>query len=273
MNCNVPAIGNGDAFLDPAEVVVCTASYTVTQADLNASSVTNNAIADGTPAGGTLTPATDDETVNADQLPALTLAKSANEPSFTAVGDVLSYDYLVENAGNVEITNVSVSDDRIANITCPVTSLMPGDSVICTGTDTVTQTDIDAGSVVNNALATGDPVGGTLTDPIAQESVPAVQTPALDVEKTATTVNFELPGDISSYEYVVTNTGNVTITDPVSVSDDRIASVTCPVLPLAGLAPNASVTCSATYLVTQACLLYTSPSPRDQRGSRMPSSA
>ena len=25
--------------------------------------------------------------------------------------------------------------------------------------------------------------------------------------------------------------------------------------------------------LTQACLLYTSPSPRDQRGSRMPSSA
>ena len=27
------------------------------------------------------------------------------------------------------------------------------------------------------------------------------------------------------------------------------------------------------YVQTKACLLYTSPSPRDQRGSRMPSSA
>ena len=29
----------------------------------------------------------------------------------------------------------------------------------------------------------------------------------------------------------------------------------------------------ATFAVSHACLLYTSPSPRDQRGSRMPSSA
>ena len=29
----------------------------------------------------------------------------------------------------------------------------------------------------------------------------------------------------------------------------------------------------AAYLTYRACLLYTSPSPRDQRGSRMPSSA
>ena len=30
---------------------------------------------------------------------------------------------------------------------------------------------------------------------------------------------------------------------------------------------------SGEYLNTETCLLYTSPSPRDQRGSRMPSSA
>ena len=36
------------------------------------------------------------------------------------------------------------------------------------------------------------------------------------------------------------------------------------------LAPRANPACSVNLLV---CLLYTSPSPRDQRGSRMPSSA
>jgi len=143
---------------------------------------------------------TDDETVTADQLPILTLAKTAKEPSFAAVGDVLTYDYLVTNTGNVQITNISVSDDRISNINCPVTSLMPSESVTCTATDTVTQADIDAGSVVNNALATGDPVGGTLTDPTDQESVSAVQSPALDIVKNVTDENFVSPGDITSYE-------------------------------------------------------------------------
>ena len=34
-----------------------------------------------------------------------------------------------------------------------------------------------------------------------------------------------------------------------------------------------ALTTGESYCVPKACLLYTSPSPRDQRGSRMPSSA
>ena len=42
-------------------------------------------------------------------------------------------------------------------------------------------------------------------------------------------------------------------------------------LPL-GVATNFMIN-GCDYLIPMACLLYTSPSPRDQRGSRMPSSA
>ena len=43
---------------------------------------------------------------------------------------------------------------------------------------------------------------------------------------------------------------------------------------LRALGPTASFWCSWALLMAYAtCLLYTSPSPRDQRGSRMPSSA
>ncbi|NTS34057.1 hypothetical protein HQ945_22660, partial [Phyllobacterium sp. BT25] len=38
---------------------------------------------------------------------------------------------------------------------------------------------------------------------------------------------FKAVGDKVSYAYKVTNSGNVTITKPVSVSDDRIKTVTC----------------------------------------------
>ena len=51
-----------------------------------------------------------------------------------------------------------------------------------------------------------------------------------------------------TYTYVVTNIGNVTLTDPVSVDDD-LATVICPP---ALLAPGGSLSCTASYTVTQA---------------------
>ncbi|WP_233353696.1 DUF7507 domain-containing protein [Hellea balneolensis] len=261
VTCNVPAIGNGDANFDPAEVVVCTASYEVTQADLDNGSVTNNATADATPAGGTLTPPTTDATVDAEQLPAMTMVKSAIETTFDSIGDVLTYEYEVTNTGNVLIADLAVTDDKIDTVVCDVTAIGnndanfdPAEVVICTASYTVTQDDLDAGSVINNAAATGTPAGGTLVDATADETVDADQNPAMETVKTATDVNFEVPGDITTYEYVVTNTGNVTITDPITVTDNLIDTINCPALPAGGLLPGNSLTCTASYTVTQADL-------------------
>ena len=46
----VTTVGNNDANLDPSEVLVCSGTYTVTQADVDAGSLTNSATAsaDGT---------------------------------------------------------------------------------------------------------------------------------------------------------------------------------------------------------------------------------
>ena len=259
--CNVPAVGNGDARLDPNEVVVCIASYSVTQADIDAGSVTNTASADAAPAGGSLTPPSTSATVSADQMPSFTLNKNAVQSSYAAVGDVLSYTYELINTGNVSLSNVVVTDDKISTVSCDVTAagngdnvLDPSESVICIADYTVTQADIDAGSVTNNAAANAAPAGGTLAPATDSAKVDAVQSPAMTMTKDAVDVNFDLPGDITTYEYVVTNTGNTTLTSPITVSDNRISNVNCPALPAGGLAPAASLTCTATYAATQADL-------------------
>ena len=258
--CNVSGVGNNDPNLDPGETVMCTGVYEVTQADLDSGSVTNNATLTADPAGGTLVPPTDSETVNADQMPALTMTKTANETAFSAVGDILTYDYVVTNTGNVLVSDLAVTDDKIASVVCDVTTagnndanLDPTESVTCTASYTVTQADLDAGEVTNIASATGTPSGGTLASADATETVDADQTPAMDVVKTATNVNFEEPGDITTYEYVVTNTGNVTLTDQITV-DDNLVTVTCPAMPAGGVAPGATFTCMSSYTVTQADL-------------------
>jgi len=233
----------------------------VTQTDLDAGSVTNIASATGTPSGGTLTDPTDTETVSGDQLPVLSMIKTALDTTYAAVGDTIAYEYVVENTGNVFVANLAVTDDKIAAVTCDVpaignndANLDPGETVTCTATYTVTQADLDAGSVINNAEANGDPAGGTLTPAPADETVDANQMPAMETVKNVTDEQFTLPGDVTTYEYVVTNTGNVTLTDPITVTDNRIPNVICPALPAGGLAPTASITCTGSYTVTQADL-------------------
>ena len=108
-------VGNNDGFLDPGESITCTASYSITQADLNAGSVTNVAKAS---AGG-IDSNQDTETVDGVQTKTLSLAKSASPSNYDSVGDVISYSYLVTNTGNVRLAGpVTVADDK-ATVTCP----------------------------------------------------------------------------------------------------------------------------------------------------------
>ena len=63
-------------------------------------------------------------------------------------------------------------------------------------------------------------------------------------------------GDVVTYSYTVTNSGNVTITDPISVDDNKIApaAIACPALPAGGLPPTQTLTCTARYTIVQADL-------------------
>ncbi|WP_185741917.1 hypothetical protein, partial [Pseudoxanthomonas sp. 3HH-4] len=140
--------------------------------------------------------------------PALTIDKTTTTPSYAAVGDVLSYSYLVTNSGNTTITAaITVTDDRIATVTCPALpagGLAPTQSITCTATYTVTQADLDAGTVTNIASASD----GTTISPPDTVTVTATQTPALTIDKTTTTPSYAAVGDVLSYSYLVTNSGN-----------------------------------------------------------------
>jgi len=88
--------------------------------------------------------------------PELTLEKTADPLTYSAVGDVISYSYDVENTGNVTLSNVAIADDKATDESCPATptSLLPGGSISCTASYTITQADLDSGSVTNTAKAT-----------------------------------------------------------------------------------------------------------------------
>ena len=191
----------------------------------------------------------DSVTVNATQLPVLTLDKTTTTATFAAVGAVITYSYNLKNTGNVTLAGpFTVTDDK-ASVTCPNDiSLAVGASIDCAATYAVTQTDLNAGSVTNTAK--GHALFGATPVDSNEDSVTvnATQLPVLTLDKTTTTATFAAVGAVITYSYNLKNTGNVTLAGPFTVTDDK-ASVTCP--NDISLAVGASIDCAATYAVTQ----------------------
>jgi uncharacterized repeat protein (TIGR01451 family) len=74
----------------------------------------------------------------------------------------------------------------------------------------------------------------------------------LTLTKTANPLTYDQAGQTITYTYDITNTGNVVLDGPFTVSDNKEA-VTC-LSPPASLNPGASFTCTASHIVTQADL-------------------
>ena len=87
---------------------------------------------------------------DADAAPGPTLAEGCD----------VSWTYEVTNTGNIELANLSVVDDQGVAVTCPSSTLDPGQTVTCSGSGVVT-----AGQYENEGQATAeDPLGTQASD-------------------------------------------------------------------------------------------------------------
>ena len=96
--------------LAPDAVGTCTATYAVTQSDIDDGAVTNTASAVATAPTGLIGNASQPVTSNADQTSALSVDKAVDDVSYGALGDVLRYTITVTNAGNTTLSAVDVTD-------------------------------------------------------------------------------------------------------------------------------------------------------------------
>lgn len=234
----------GDLAVD--EVVTRTATYQISQDDIDAGEVENTATATGEDIYGTevddtsgATNATGDDgpiitpilQVPSVQIIKVTTGNSVQDP--TVPGDEITYAFSVRNDGNVTLTDVTVTDPLpgIVLSGTPIPEMAPGDEVpnAYTATYEVRPSDINTGEVRNQATATGtdpndDPttdLSGPTYDADAPVVVPLSQDPSIALIKTATTGRLGTPpqeGDFIDYQFTVTNTGNVTLTD-ISITD------------------------------------------------------
>jgi uncharacterized repeat protein (TIGR01451 family) len=192
--------------------------------------------------------------------PEMTIKKSSLTVEVTAAGQVVDYSYLVTNTGDVDLTNVTVTDNNIdtpPGVTCPATTLAVGESMTCTAQHTVTLAEMDAGGKLIN-IVTAD---SEETDPIVDDwEIPITQTPVIDIIKTGALDDggdgVANEGDVINYVFTVTNTGNVTLSNIV-VSDPLagMSPIVCTIsgdATIATLVPGGSETCTSNYAITQA---------------------
>ncbi len=265
--------------LNPGELATFTAEHVVTQADIDAGSVSNTATARAIFDGLTiidLSDDTDSASPNGDddptitfirQLPGIVITKDDQKPYVPqnmAVGDVINYEILVTNTGNVTFNVANVTDDN-ANITNgnPILNLTPGNTAVVLARHAVTQADLDAGFYSNSATVEADFNGVTYSD-ISDDTDPDSPIGSDDPTKTFFVQNPEITivkddglpyvaqnlyvGDVINYSIVVTNTGNVTITDDIELTDNN-AQMDNNVIN--GLTVGESITIAATHTVTQ----------------------
>ena len=186
---SVTVSGTAIASLAPGAVdnTTFTASYTITQADIDNGSFQNEATVTGTDPNAndvsSLSDDPDDATdadSDADGNPDdATVTTITQEPDITVTkvdtvddggdgridaGDTINYVFTITNTGNVTLTNVTVTDPLVTVSGTPIATMAPGavDNTTFTASYTITQADIDNGSFQNEATVTG-------TDPNAND--------------------------------------------------------------------------------------------------------
>ena len=73
------------------------------------------------------------------------------------VGDTVTWQYIVQNIGNVKLTNINVTDNIEGSAICPKAILQPGEDMTCEITDGV----VAVGQYENTATVVGTPPTGS----------------------------------------------------------------------------------------------------------------
>ncbi|NNF67036.1 MAG: hypothetical protein HKM98_05965, partial [Gammaproteobacteria bacterium] len=166
-----------------------------------------------------------------------------------------TWTYVITNMGNVALSNIVLNDSVIGPITCnegPIPTLNPGNNFFCTVMGTAI-----AGQYMNLGDVCGlDPAGTEVCDEDPSHYLGAA--PAIDIEKATNGEDADDPtgplietGGAVTWTYVVTNTGNVALSNVV-VTDDQNVAVDCggnTTLAPAGM-PGDTFTCTGSGIAT-----------------------
>ncbi|WP_170134775.1 Ig-like domain-containing protein, partial [Marinirhabdus gelatinilytica] len=230
---------NGNGLLDTDESWTYTADYALTQDDIDLGNVTNQATVEGTDEDGTTVSDLSDESLTTEddptvtdvcQSPAIAIVKEASYDDggdCSQPGEMIDYTFFVTNEGNVSLSSITVTDQLLGgNVPGPISGDTDGDNELdvdetwlYNGTYNITQDDIDAGEVNNQATAEGTAPDGTVVDDLSGDTIltdtttttTLCQSPVIAIVKDGTLNDNNQSGcsdagiDTISYVFTVTN--------------------------------------------------------------------
>ena len=174
---------------------------------------------------------------------------------FKSVGLVLPHDLLykftVSNDGEVDLSDIQVTDPNINLSSCGwPSSLAVGAFASCTVTITVASVP-SPNPFPNTATANAS----NLVPARVITSTALYGTESITLTKNVTETYFTQIGDILHYSYGVTNTGGYPLLGPVTISDTK-TTVSCPTVKSIGdlddwFDPGEKVVCTASYQVVE----------------------
>ncbi|MBL0028214.1 MAG: DUF11 domain-containing protein [Rhodanobacteraceae bacterium] len=168
------------------------------------------------------------------------------------------YRFTIENTGDVALTSLGLNDPLLGGaVSCapalpaslPVADVFDNDHIF---TCVAGPFAAASGVITNTATASG--TGGT---PVNDTDSATYANAAMSIDKSAAPATYSTAGNVITYTFVVTNTGNATLAGPITVLDDQTTNETCPALTTIGdfdnfFDPGEALTCSATYTITPA---------------------
>ncbi|MBN1304942.1 MAG: pilus assembly protein [Anaerolineales bacterium] len=242
-----------DTTLLANELTECRGTYRTLQSDLDQGFIESYALASANIQGQALVVESNhaSKTVPAQANPGITLAKNANRISATNLGDLINYTFTLVNSGNVALNSLNVNDYNGLPVVCPSTELDPGASVNCLASYEVTLADLENGSILNTARASGI-AGLDLIESNEDNAIVFTSTgPRLTLNVTTSATDAHA-GETIYFTYTFTNTGNVDLTGPYTINDVNnigIYNIDCTTA-TDPLVPGETTSCTADYDVT-----------------------